>query len=119
LNIRNIDTYVSQIWDWSFLNDCFKQTKIRVTDIDGMVESDGHFLMIETKMPDEPIPLGQDIMFEHFVSSGQNQVLIIWGYRNNPVQAQFWGKNPFAVNEKGIKAIVARWFEYADTHGRG
>lgn len=114
MNIRDMDTYVSQIWDWSFLNDCFGETKIRVTDVDGLIERNGHFLLIETKMPKQEIPVGQAILFEKFAREERHHVLIVWGYKNKPVAAQFWGRPVMDADEQSLKAIIRRWFKYAN-----
>ena len=114
MNIRNLDTYVANLWDWGFLNDCFGGTRIRVTDLDGLVERNGHFLFIEAKSNGKDIPLGQKLLFKALIASPQNRVLIIWGEPNKPQMAQFWGHEPFTADEEKIRDVVKRWFAYAN-----
>jgi hypothetical protein len=49
-NCRNKGCYYEQLPDWDDLIECFPR-KIRPTDIDGMVEINGHFLFLEEKGP--------------------------------------------------------------------
>ncbi len=114
VNLRSVDTYLETLWDWSFLNDCFGHTRIRVTDIDGVVERNGHFLYIETKSPGASIPQGQALMFEALTRQPNSHVLIIWGEPNMPEKAQFWGKAAFSADAAVIRSLVKRWFAYAN-----
>ena len=57
-NIRNADDYTASFWDWSIFNNCFGETTIRMTDVDGMVERKGRFLILETKKPTAEVPPG-------------------------------------------------------------
>ena len=64
MTIKNLEAFVENLWDWGFLDECFPGTRIRVTDIDGLVERNGHFLLIEAKSPGKDIPTGQRILFD-------------------------------------------------------
>ena len=48
------------LWDWSTLDGCFGNSKIRVGDIDGFVERRGRVLFIETKYPGSWVPTRPD-----------------------------------------------------------
>ena len=50
--------------NWEIFNECFIPTKIKITDIDGVVERNGWFLFIELKERKKEIPTGQHILFE-------------------------------------------------------
>ena len=78
MTIQNPIAFVNGLWDWGFLDRCFGNTNIRVTDIDGMVERNGKFLLIETKQYGVDIPTGQRIMFDNWLALGQT-LLVIWG----------------------------------------
>ena len=75
-NIRNLDYFKASIWDWTWLNGAFGGTQIRVSDIDGMVERRGHFLMIEGKKGGV-VSGGQEIMFQSWVTGGNALLLLI------------------------------------------
>lgn len=51
-NIRNRDLVAQQLWDWGWLNPAFRPTRARASDIDGVVEQDGHLLILEGKPTD-------------------------------------------------------------------
>jgi len=120
MTIRNKEWYKEQLWDWGFLDDCFKPTKIKVTDIDGFVERNGLFLVIETKSHDANIPFGQQIMFENMIKTGLFTVLIIWGEANQPEKAKIFTRkiiklfNP--ADENIIRLLVEKWFNYANNN---
>ena len=123
MTVNNADLYVAGLWDWGFLDDCFDDTKIRVSDIDGMVERNGRFLMIETKAEGVEIPVGQRIMFENFVRQN-NHVLIIWGRQGDATFSLSLITPRRTVNycdrdEAFIKYIVSQWFKYANAKKSG
>ena len=118
MTIVNMDHYMSNIWDWGFLNRCFGNTNIRVTDIDGMVERKGKFLVIETKSHDAPIPEGQKRMFEAMKNNSAFTVLIIWGDKNLPQKCKLileGNEYEFSSVTAGtIQDIVSMWFHFAN-----
>jgi len=114
MTIKNKDVYVANLWDWGFLDSCFGGTRIRVTDLDGLVERRGHFLYLEAKSPGKEVPIGQQIMFDHIVAAG-NTVLVIWGQPNDPQAAQVWGSEVFIADTAKIQQIVARWYQCAES----
>jgi hypothetical protein len=114
VTIRNIDNFVDSLWDWGFLDDCFGGTRIKVSDLDGIVERHGNVLILETKSPGAPIPKGQEILFNTLTSQSGFTVLVIWGDANKPVEAQVWGRPRVPADEKRIKDFVASWYKRAD-----
>lgn len=115
MTIRNLEVYVSQLWDWGFLDSCFGDTKIRLSDIDGIVERNGHFLLIEAKSSGVPIPIGQGIMFDRFAAMPKCSVLVIWGEPNKPEKMQLWGRTRQEATEQDVQRIVADWFVMANS----
>jgi hypothetical protein len=119
-NLRNDYAYRNSLWDWTPLNECFQGTNIRVTDIDGFVERNGRFLVIETKKPNEEVPQGQSITFEALVRTGVFTIFVVWGARGIPQEIKVLtrdGRN----NKHYLKAdmgllqkIVTEWFRFAD-----
>lgn len=122
MTINNLENYLSQLWDWGFLDPCFGATQIKVTDIDGFVERNGKFLVIECKSHDSEIPKGQDIMFKAMGRTGLFTILVIWGEKNKPERCKLLTrKGEFVyldVNENKIKKIVADWYQYANENGK-
>ncbi len=118
MNIRSGETYGSSFWDWTALNGCFAPTRIRVSDIDGIVERHGEFLWIETKYPGEPIEEGQAIMHAAAAATGRFTILLIWGEPNHPIK---YTLTHGAASENGlvntmaeIATVVRRWFIWAE-----
>ena len=82
-NIRSVASYVRGLWDWTFLNPCFAPTKIKVADVDGIVERGGHFLWLEAK-PEKyngqhEVTAGQRITHEALARNGAFTVITVWG----------------------------------------
>lgn len=114
MTINNPTEYVNNLWDWSILDGCFGQTKIAPTDIDGITERNGRFLLIETKSLGVPIPNGQSILFDNLIAKGFT-VLVIWGKANEPEKLQIWGlKKPYRADINELRSIVSQWFKWAD-----
>jgi hypothetical protein len=119
MNIRNVADYQAQFWDWTFLNDCFGGTPIRVTDIDGMVERHGFFLMIETKKPTvDEIPQGQAILFDQWCRNQKHMLLLIYGYNGKPEEACVWPADRVPAGADEIHAFVSDWYQWANAWGR-
>ena len=122
MTIRNKQAYVDALWDWGFLDGCFKGTKIRVSDIDGVVERNGHVLFIEAKPPGKSVSIGQNLMFRELAANGHT-VLIIWGETNKPEQAMVWRhheptpRKKVAATEEAIQEVVRKWFVWANLMG--
>lgn len=53
--------------------------KCSPSDIDGVIERNGHILLIEWKSGHTEIPLGQHILFENFAFKRGIPVLVLWG----------------------------------------
>jgi hypothetical protein len=114
MTIRDIDRYVNNLWDWGFLDDCFGGTRIRVTDLDGIVERNGHFLVLECKSHDAQIPRGQAIMFEKMAATQLFTIFVIWGEQNRPERMRIIGKNgtkDYAqVDIEDVRKFTHRWY---------
>jgi hypothetical protein len=114
-NIRSAESYQQSWWDWIPYNECFAPTRIRITDVDGLVERNGHFLLVETKGNGVPIPTGQQILFNHLIEDKRWHVLIVWGETDSPTQFQLWGKPAiYAADVAILKNVFRRWFAYAN-----
>ena len=117
-NIRNADNFAASWWDWTLFNDCFQPTKIRITDVDGLVERNGHFLLIETKGIGVPVPQGQAILFDAIRRDSRWHVLVVWGDTNQPQRWKVWGyRAEFTGGMDDLRKLIRRWFRYADRAG--
>lgn len=119
MTIRNLDKYVASLWDWGFLNGCFGDTRIKVSDLDGIVERNGEFLVLEAKSPGVSIPKGQQIMFERMVQSGKHTVFVLWGTPSTPERVRVYSaKSPNGVELDAtvdmIRHFVSAWFNRAN-----
>ncbi len=64
-------------WDFSVLDECFDY--IGMTDIDGLRETNGNFLCIETKNPGVEVPYGQMKTFKQLIETGRFTIIIVEG----------------------------------------
>lgn len=113
-NIRDIDLFKEGIWDWTIFNDCFSPSNIRITDIDGLVERHGHFLLLEGKKEDIEIPLGQKILFNMLKKIPNWTVIIFWGIPPKEIKG-FEAFGEFSRPEATctiweLKEFIKRWF---------
>lgn len=120
-------TFVRALVNWDFLKPCFKGTKIAVSDIDGQVEVNGFFLILETKAPYRDIPTGQKILFDRYPKD-RFTVLVIWGQNTSvpsccacgmprgigtfeAMEMQPWGEPKRACTTDDVVKFVSSWFE--------
>lgn len=92
-NIRSVASYVRGLWDWTFLNPCFAPTKIKVADVDGIVERGGHFLWLEAK-PEKyngqhEVTAGQRITHEALARNGAFTVITVWGDTETDLTSEY------------------------------
>lgn len=101
-NIRSVAGFIRGMWDWTFLNDCFvlpngERTKIRVSDVDGLVEKFGHFLFIEVK-PERnddvyQVTKGQSITHQALIRTGVFTVMEVWGTTDTDMRSEYLHKS--------------------------
>jgi hypothetical protein len=67
---------------WDDICDCFdnpnKAHPIRPTDIDGMVEINGHFLFLEEKSAGASVPHGQRVAYERMTALAPGRVTVMF-----------------------------------------
>jgi hypothetical protein len=110
----NAEEYFEKLWDWTPLNDCFKRG-IRPTDIDGCVEANGKFLILEGKTSGEEMPTGQKLALERMSAFPEFTVIIIEG--KPPFDVTGWrvlGKKKYTGGNVEFKKFIRRWFDWAD-----
>ena len=106
------------VFDWSWTQGCFGDTKITPMDIDGIVERHGHFIVFETKSVGVPVPKGQQITLDSLVKTKKFTVMIIWGKRE-PEEYKIIHCNGEIENGFGVDSARQRvkdWYEYADNN---
>jgi hypothetical protein len=124
MNIKNPELFLNSMWDWSPFNNCFGDTKIRIADIDGFVERNGQFLVIETKGHGVPIPFGQKLSYKTLLAGGNATLLYIWGEPNktaSQVEIHYHnGRTAIKqdVTIQQLKDLIGNWFEFADAMPR-
>lgn len=79
MSIENPVRFCENLWDWAILDGCFGMSRIRPTDVDGMVEHKGKFLLLETKAPGVFLKQGQQIMLDRMASRSDYTVIVIQG----------------------------------------
>lgn len=128
-NIRNPENFFRAFWDWEFLNDCFT-SGIKVSDLDGIVERRGFFLVFETKSKGAPSLKGQRILMEQLVKTGYFTVIYVWGDNQKPEDVKIlapykWGEynEEIKVTEskssvEHLKTLTKAWFNRANSYPR-
>lgn len=119
MTIHNIDKFMSTLWDWGILSGCFGETKIRPTDVDGMVERNGHFLFLEAKSTGVTLPKGQQIMFSRLAAPKSFTVFVVHGDTNQPQRLTVFHNGAWQQDREcdlqGFRRAVSRWWEMANT----
>lgn len=119
MSINNPDEYCSNLWDWKILRGCFENTSIEPTDIDGLVERHGKFLLIETKSPGVEVKTGQMIAFKNLLSTKAFTVAIVWGEANQPQKIVLMTrKGTFTYDNASLdtlRNITKQWFSWANS----
>lgn len=111
MTVMNKDLFMHNLWDWAILDGCFGTTRIRPTDIDGLVERNGKFLLLEAKSPGVEVRMGQKITFDHLIKTGVFTVIIIWGEVNRPQEILVWGKDRVSADIVLLREEVTKWYE--------
>ena len=105
------------VFDWSWTQGCFGNTKIKPMDINGLIERNNQFLIFETKDSGVAIPQGQLITLDRLWKTGPFTIMLIWGKRS-PEYFEYWpaySANRFRYYgvDEAIE-VVKKWFEWAD-----
>jgi hypothetical protein len=105
------------VFDWSWTDGCFGDTKISPMDIDGFVERNGQFLIFETKNHGVPVKQGQMIALKAMHRLGCFTVAIIHG-KTFPEEAEIWYPNSQETRKyygsDEIRERVKAWYAWAD-----
>ena len=104
------------VFDWSWTQGCFGDTKITPTDFDGVVERNGHYLIFETKKPGVPVPRGQQWALERLRKAKSFTIMIIWGKETPEDFDMIYssGRKKMYHGIDAAKERVSAWFRAAD-----
>lgn len=114
MTIHDRDKYRDAAWDWGILDGCFGKGKIRPSDIDGVVERNGHFLFIEAKPPSKELSTGQSILFERLAAKPDITVLILWGEKEKPEEMWVVGFEKQTCTLQGVRRFCRSWYTFAN-----
>jgi hypothetical protein len=116
------------IFDWDFLLPAFAGTRIQPTDIDGMVERYGRFLLFETKQPGKHLEQGQVIALENLILLGKGRIMLMILYGKNPDEIhnmEIWlysNDKVMKIERECTAEIVVEhvrgWFNKANEYGK-
>lgn len=118
MSINNPEAFAAGLWDFAVLDGCFGEGRIRPTDVDFLVERNGHFLFVETKSPGVAVPEGQRIMLEKLAQIPAFAVIIVWGRPGEPSKlklmwrGRIWEKED--ANLDILREWCSSWFRFAD-----
>lgn len=122
MTIRDMKAFIDSLWDWEILDGCFGIGRIRPSDLDGIVERNGHFLCFETKVLNTQVPLGQYLTLKALVKIGFFTVMIIWGPKDTPRRLAVWDRNgevkPYDADLFELRRRVADWYRWANKQSR-
>lgn len=120
MTIRNIEHFTNALWDWSCLDGCFTG-KMRPTDIDGLIERNGRFLLLEAKSSGATLGRGQQRTYDALLATGYFTVIVIWGHKQQPERIRVSTKHngkvvsiEQAANLDVLREMVRRWFVFAN-----
>lgn len=93
--------------------------KISMSDVDGIVEIKGNFLLLEWKSVEKDLPIGQRIMYERMTVGQRFTVLVVTGDAETMV-ARSWllfyggrqfpkGGKPRPCSMEDVRRIMQRW----------
>ena len=117
MTINNWEQYKANLWDWAILDGCFGVSKISPTDIDGFVERNGRFLVIETKAPTAEVEQGQEIVFRELVKTGKFTVFVVWGKPGQPERMRIisiWADQAIDADLDKLREKTKMWYKYAN-----
>jgi len=91
------------------------------SNVDGICERNGKFLVMEWKRPNEKVSKGQEILLKALAKQSNFIVAIIYGNTDNGTHIEKYytvtqdGKCALAgVGFEQFKAFYRQWYEYAD-----
>lgn len=118
MTIRNQQLFLDGFWDYGIFDGCFSNPKVKFADIDGFIERNGHYMVLEIKNSGVPVPMGQQITYKSLMDTGLFTILFLFGPRNEPKEMEIWKpdktirkKAPTTLEE--VKNVIRLWDEWA------
>jgi hypothetical protein len=117
MTIRNLDAFIEAMWDWGILMGGFGPV-IQPSDLDGCVERNGQFLILEAKSKGAPLKIGQRLTYMAMARRGFF-VIVVWGRKDNPEECvTFTPNNPQGSDKQPcdidrLRTMCHRWYEWA------
>ena len=102
--------------DLTVFDDCFPGN-MSMGDMDGWIEVNDHYLLLELKSGDAPVPTGQEIMFERLTRRREFTVLVInvdnpgWNIRSVKYYRHGVCHDDDVTTMEQLKDKIARWAE--------
>lgn len=110
----------TSMWNWAILHGCFGSTRISPTDVDGLVERNGHYLLLECKGAKVTgLDTAQHIVFRGLARDHGVTVFVLYGDRNLPTRMTVFhpGGDVERIDKTdldGVRCRVKAWFAFAD-----
>jgi len=93
------------------------------SNVDGILERNGQFLILEWKRPGEKVSDGQRIMLQALAAKPSFMVVIIYGNTDNEtIIDSYWLLTPegkpvkTGIGFESFKQFYRQWYELADGH---
>ena len=120
MTIRSEEAFLKGLWDWAILDGCFGQTRIKPTDVDGLIERHGCFLFLEAKADGKEVSQGQNITFRQLSRQPRTFVIAFNGNREERTISRIvLYRNGQEIEQENpgvetLRSLVARWYAWAD-----
>ncbi len=108
--INNLKAHAESFWSFDMLDEALPGRE-GFSDIDGITEKFGHFLVLEFKAENAKVSGGQAYLFDALVRLEEFNVIVVWGPKDDPQRAMVWGhhESPVQCNEETLKSWIRQW----------
>lgn len=118
--IRNFEGVREGFIDFSAFDGCFPNDRLSFTDLDGMMERKGNFLVLEKKGINR-LTLGQKLLLKQLLALGVFTIIVFGPSEYKPEFITVYypdGNMCVAQNpsHKELRRVISEWFKYADSH---
>ena len=111
--------YIDLLPSWDDIIECLPRN-IRPTDVDGAIESNGHFLWVEEKSAGKSIEYGQSLFLRRLGEQPNTTVVVIRPVAGSPTGMQaLWLPNPNGfqdITRDEFLDWVTDWASYTTAH---
>lgn len=118
--------YRESLWDWTPMNDCFGDSGIRISDVDGIVERNGCFLLLDGKRVNRQgqrrYSEGQFKLYQRFAKHMGHAIVFHGEPPDHVMYVREWLPGGEFIPEREcdleqLKKLITAWFERADAEG--